>query len=185
MATQLRFHSPGPGRAPVTALAAVLAFGALTFGVATTARAETQIAVDLDYALPVDSIGDDGGGFAIRLGQQLHIPLLALTPEIVYSHHSFTGRGAPATNRGMGGLRIGFGELFRLGPFAHLGVGRLSIDLPGASRTAFTYDVGAFFDLTLIPFINLGVHGAYNQISGDEEPSFHWMTFGAHAELIF
>ncbi len=168
------------------ASAAVALFGLLMFGTPTAARAETLIGFDLDYALPVDSIGNDGGGFALRFGQQVHIPLLVLTPEVAFAYHSYSGIGDPATFLGVGGLRLGFGEIFRLGPMAHLGIGHLDLDLASdPSFTGFTYDVGAFFAFTLLPLLNIGVHGAYHQISFDKQETFKWMVFGAHAELIF
>lgn len=166
--------------------ASALAFGVLMFGMSAPARADVQIGLDLDYALPIDSIGEGGGGFAIRLGQQVHLPMVAITPEVAFAYHSYSGSGDPATYRGVGGLRVGIGEIFRLGPFAHLGVGHLDLDFASdPSYTGFTYDVGGFFDLTLIPFLNIGVHGAYNQIAFGDEPTFKWLTFGAHGELIF
>jgi hypothetical protein len=169
--------------------AAALAFGLLTFGASAPARADVQIGLDLDYALPIDSIGDGGGGFALRFGQQLHLPFLVITPEVAFAYHSYSGDGDPATYRGVGGVRVGIGEIFRLGPFAHLGVGHLDLDFASdRAYTGFTYDVGAFFDLTLIPFLNIGVHGAYNQIAfsdDSDEPTFKWLTFGVHGELIF
>jgi len=167
--------------------ASAFVFGAVMFGTSAPARADVQIGLDLDYALPIDSIGEGGGGFALRFGQQVHLPLIAITPEVAFAYHSYSGGGDPATYRGVGGLRVGIGEIFRIGPFAHLGVGHLDLDYASdPSYTGFTYDVGGFFDLTLIPFLNVGVHGAYNQIAfGDEQETFKWLTFGAHGELIF
>ena len=174
-----RFHLP---EWPVCA--ALLAACALALP-ARAARADLQLGFDLDYALPIDSPVDDGGGFAVRIGQQVHVPAVTLTPEIVFAYHSYAGSGDPATYRGVGGLRLGFGEIFRLGPFAHLGVGHIDFDLPGdPSDTAFTYDVGAFFDLTILPLFNVGVHGAYNELRSSDLATFQWMAFGAHAELI-
>jgi hypothetical protein len=165
-------------------LAGALAL-ALTLG-SGQARADTQIGFDLDYSVPIESIGDSGGGFGIRFGKQLHVPMVVITPEVVFAYHSFSGRGDPATYKGVLGLRLGLGEIFRIGPFAHLGVGHQDLDLAGdPNYTGFCYDAGLFFDLTIIPFLNVGVHGAYNQLSGSDEPTFHWATFGAHAELIF
>jgi hypothetical protein len=165
--------------------AAGFAFASLALHAA-TARADVQIGFDLDYALPIDSSADGGGGFALRLGQQIHVPAIAFTPEIVFAYHSYAGGGDPATYRGVGGARLGFGEIFRLGPFAHIGLGHIDLDLPGdPSDTSFTYDLGLFFDLTLLPLLNLGVHGSYNELRNNDLPTFQWAIFGAHAELIF
>jgi hypothetical protein len=153
------------------------------------ARAETAIAVDLDAIVPVDPDEiDSGPGFAIRLGQQIHLPMVALTPELGFNWGTF-GDG-PSVYRGIAGLRLGVGELFRLGVFAHIGFGHMSYDGPGPfdySHTGLTFDGGAFLDLTLLPLLDIGVHLAYNRLNGDEEelaPDVGWMTFGAHVALI-
>lgn len=51
--------------------------------------------------------------------------------------------------------------------------------------TGFTYDVGALFDFTLLPLVNVGVHAAYNQIPGRDDPSLQWVSMGGHVELVF
>jgi hypothetical protein len=181
MWARLRFHSQ---RWLPSALSLMLAMCALALD-AEHARADTEIGVDLDYGLGIDTVADGGGGFALRLGQQLHIPAIALTPEIAFGYHSFSGGGEPAIYSGLGGVRLGFGEIFRLGPFAHLGLGHIDYDLPGdPNDTAFQYDLGAFFDLTILPLVNIGVHGAYNELRAGDTGTFQWATFGAHVELI-
>jgi hypothetical protein len=146
---------------------------------------ETVIAGEIDFALPVDSPAKSGWGFGIRLGEQLHVPLVVLTPEIGFAYHDFSGDFAPTVYRGLAGLRLGIGEIIRPGAFVHLGIGRFAIDIPG-SHTAFTYDAGAFLDFTLLPLINLGIHAAYNHInSGNHLSGFQWVTLGAHVALVF
>jgi hypothetical protein len=155
------------------------------------ALAEPTVAADLDYVIPIDeSDVSSGGGFGIRLGQHLHMPGLVLTPEIGFNYAKFGDDVAPKVYRGTGGLRLGVGEIFRPGVFAHAGIGRITVDVPSGvpdpSHTAFTYDVGAFFDFTLLPFLNIGVHGAYSRLSGnDDMEAFDWATLGAHAALVF
>lgn len=150
-----------------------------------TAHAKTAIAADLDYAAPIDSDAKSGAGFAIRLGQQIHVPMIVLTPEIVFADHTFSDSG-PTAYRGLAGLRLGFGEIIRPGVYAHLGFGSLSLPDPEPSHTAFTYDGGAFLDLTVLPLLDIGVHGAYNRLnSGKGVEPFEWVTLGAHAALIF
>lgn len=148
---------------------------------------ELAIAGDLDYAVPIDSIGDSGGGFAVRLGGQLHVPLIALTPELGFSYHAMDGEGAPELSRVFAGARIGVGEIFRIGATGHVGIAWLDVERlrPDPSRNGFAYDLGLFFDFTLLPLIDLGVHAAYNQLgASDDDPAYHWLTFGAHAALI-
>jgi len=151
------------------------------------AEAKTTVAGDLDYAAPIDSNASSGWGFGIRLGQQFHVPLVVINPELGFTYHSFADDSTPHVYRGIAGIRFGIGEIFRIGPFAHLGIGRLSLSgTPDLSHTAFTYDAGLFLDLTLIPLLDVGVHGAYNRIvSGDSGPAFQFATVGAHAALVF
>jgi hypothetical protein len=158
-------------------------------GSAAPARAETLIGVDIDYVLPVDSEVEFGGGFAVRLGQQLHLPMIAITPELAITYASFSEAYGPSIYRGVVGLRLGAGEIIRPGAFAHIGVGRFELDVPGRSDptgSELTYDVGLVLDFTLLPILNFGVHGAYNRLAGDSrrEP-FEWLTLGAHAEVVF
>jgi hypothetical protein len=152
---------------------------------AAPAHAKTAIAADLDYAAPIDSDLKSGAGFAIRVGQQLHAPLVVLTPELVFSDHTFADDG-PTAYRGLAGLRLGFGEIIRPGVYGHLGFGSLSMPDPVPSHTAFTYDAGIFLDLTILPLLDIGVHGAYNRLNaGDGVSAFEWGTIGAHAALVF
>lgn len=151
---------------------------------AAPAQAKTAIAVDLDYAVPIDSDYDSGGGFAVRVGQQLRLPLIAITPELAFADHSFPD--GPTAYRGLAGLRLGFGEIIRPGVFAHLGLGHLTLPSPFPSHTAFTYDAGVFLDLTVIPLLDLGIHGGYNRLNeGEGVAAFDWATIGAHAALVF
>jgi len=165
---------------------------ALTACVATSrsAHAETVIAGDLDFVVPIDQPDaiSSGGGFGFRLGQQLHLPALAITPEIGFNYAGFDG--GVKTYRGIAGLRLGVGEIFRPGVFAHAGIGRLSVDVPSGvpdpSYTAFTFDAGVFLDFTLLPILNIGAHAAYNRQAGsDDLDAFQWAALGAHAALVF
>lgn len=165
--------------------AALGILGALAF--CRAAEAKTAIAGDLDYAIPIDSSVDPGGGFGIRLGQQLHLPFVVFTPEIGFNYHSFSDVASPKVYRGIGGIRLGFGEILRAGVFGHLGLARVTLDtVPDLSHTAFTYDAGVFFDFTALPLLDIGVHAAYNRVAADDAVSaFQYGTLGAHAALIF
>jgi hypothetical protein len=148
---------------------------------------DLALAVDLNYDYPIESLGESGGGFAIRAGWQLHVPLLVLTPEAGFSYDAISGGGDPTLTRGFLGLRAGFGEIFRFGAFGHLGLCGLSVDAirPDPSRTGLAYDLGLFFDFTLLPLIDLGVHAAYNHLVEDDLfASYQWLTLGAHVALI-
>jgi hypothetical protein len=161
-------------------------------------HADTTIAGDLDFNVPVSSnYAQTGGGFGIRLGQQLHLPLISLNPEIGFAYASFAQRrsslgvSGPTIYRGIAGLRLGVGEVLRFGLLAHVGYGYVSVDVPAAvklddpSHTAFTYDVGLFLDFTALPLLNIGLHAAYNRVSGKERlDPLNWMQLGAHAALV-
>lgn len=168
-------------------LGAALAGGASILAVlfhAAAASAKTAIAADLDYAVPIDSDADSGAGFAIRVGQLLRLPIVAITPELAFANHTFAD--GPTAYRGLAGLRLGVGELIRPGVFAHLGLGHLTLPSPVPSHTAFTYDAGIFLDLTVLPLLDLGIHGGYNRLNeGKGVPAFEWVTIGAHAALVF
>ena len=156
---------------------------------APSTQAKTAIGLDLDYAVPIDSDVNSGGGFAIRVGQQFHPPLIVLVPELVFASHSFSDDG-PTVYEGLAGLRFGLGEVIRPGVFAHLGIGRTT---GWAKDTGFSYDGGAFLDLTILPLLDLGVHGAYNRMNlgdvrlpnNESVAALQWITLGVHAALIF
>jgi hypothetical protein len=170
-----------------TLLVSALAVSAW-LGCADSARADTAIAADFEARVPlaIDDISS-GPGFGIRLGQQLHLPLITLTPEIGFNWGSFSD--GPTLYRGILGARIGLGEILRFGVMAHIGFGHYSwtIATVDESHTGFTLDGGLFLDLTVLPLIDIGVHASYARISGDSEKGLEpvqWLAFGLHAALI-
>jgi hypothetical protein len=166
---------------PATALAALLC----AFFVSPSASASPTIGADLDIGFPLHSRGDSGGGFGIRLGQELHVPLLVLTPEIGFTYHNFSGDYGPKIYRGIIGARLGIGEILRPGAFVHVGLGHF-VPTIGDNQNAFTLDAGGFLDLTVIPFLNVGVHVAYNRVDADySSGAYAFLTAGLHAALVF
>lgn len=147
----------------------------------------TTISGDLDYAHSAGSGIGSGWGFGVRVGQRLHVPLVALDPEIGFTLHDFNNGLEPTIYRGILGLRLGLLEIVRPGVYGHVGIGRINFGTESdLSHTAFTYDVGAFLDFTLIPLLDFGVHASYDGIaSGDHVDSIHWWTAGFHAGLVF
>lgn len=119
------------------------------------------------------------------MGQQLQLPLLVLTPELVFNYQTFAGGAETSVYRGLAGVRFGVGEILRPGVYAHLGYG--SMDSAYAeSSDGLSYDAGAFLDFTLLPLLNIGAHAAYaGQALGGSEPAFDWVTVGLHAALVF
>ena len=160
------------------------------------AKAETTIAADLDLNIPIDADNlSTGGGFGIRLGSQLHLPLVVLNPEIGFSYATLSGDvSSPKIYRGIAGARLGIGEILRFGVLAHIGFGYLTLDLPSPAPDidyfAFAFDAGVFLDFTLLPLLNLGVHAIFNRLSPTTEKNIHydavnWMQLGIHAALVF
>jgi hypothetical protein len=169
---------------PVVALALAAAASAwLAPGRASAA----ELAADLEYDLPTTNGDLDSAlGFAVRLGWQLHLPALVLTPEVGYHHAAF---GDDVTlNRGFVGARVAIGEIFRVGAYGHVGVGNAAYHIPGPDEevTDATYDIGGFLDFTLLPLLNIGVHAGYGHLKGsDGIDALGWVPIGVHAELVF
>lgn len=143
----------------------------------------THIAVDGDFNAAVnESDVDAGAGGALRLGRELDLFLVSLTPELGGSYHSFGGDDRLKLYGGFIGGRLSLGKIIEPSLFAHVGVGRL--DAPD-SRTAPTLDGGLAIDFTLLPLINFGVHGAYNVLlPGSGSDAFKFVTLGAQVALV-
>lgn len=154
-----------------------------------TAQASTTIGADLDLQVPLEINNvSTGAGFGIRIGQELHLPLVSLNPEFAFYYASFSKGEPPKVYRGVAGGRIGFGELIRFGVLAHVGFGYVNWE-PAPddySHSGLTYDAGIFFELTALPLLNIGVHGAYNRMTGtDKQPeTLHWLQLGLHATIV-
>ena len=167
--------------APTFALVTLLC----AFFASRRAEAAPTIGADLDVGFPLHSRGDSGGGFGIRLGQELHVPLIVVTPEIGFTYHNFSGDYGPRIYRGIIGARLGIGEILRPGAFVHVGLGHF-VPTVGDNQNAFTLDAGGFLDLTIIPFLNVGAHVAYNRVDADySSGAYAFLTVGAHAALVF
>jgi hypothetical protein len=174
------------GGVRIAALAGLLT--SLWLVAAPAARADTAIAGDLESVVPLafDDV-EFGPAFAIRLGWQLHLPLITLTPEAGFHYASFDE--GPNLYRGIIGGRVGVGELLRFGVFAHLGIARQTWTLAtkDVSHTGLTIDAGLFLDLTIIPLIDIGVHMGYGRVGANEDENLdpmQWLAFGLHAALI-
>lgn len=143
----------------------------------------THVAVDLDVGAAIDEPGTStGAGGALRIGQELDLFLISLTPELGGSYHAFRGDDETRMYGGFVGGRLALGKVIEPAIFAHVGVAHVR----GAeSRTAPTLDGGLALDLTLLPLIDLGVHGGYNvMFPGRQDESLHFVTLGAHAALV-
>jgi hypothetical protein len=143
----------------------------------------TNIALDFDFGAAVDQSGaKSGGGGALRIGQELDLFLISLTPELGGSYHAFSGDDKARIYSGFLGGRLAIGKIIEPAIFAHAGVARVEgFD----SRTAPMLDGGLALDFTLLPLIDLGVHGAYNVVLPRKDgSSLEFVTLGAHAALV-
>jgi hypothetical protein len=146
-------------------------------------KSKTHIAVDFDFGTALDEPETkSGGGGAVRLGQEFDLFLVSLTPEMGGSYHAFGGNDETRLYAGFLGGRLAIGKIVEPSVFAHLGVGHVS---GFESRTAPLLDAGLAIDFTLLPLIDLGLHGAYNtMLPRDDGSSLEFLTLGAHAALV-
>ena len=150
------------------------------------ASSGTSIGVDLDYTNGINEprVGS-GTGFNVRLGYKLDLLVLQLTPEIGGAYHAFSGDAGAKLSQGIVGGRLAFGKVLEPGLYAHLGYGHLASSV-GAAHSGATGDAGVTLDLTLLPFIDLGIHAGYNGMlkSGDYS-AFDSYVLGVHGALVF
>lgn len=144
---------------------------------------KTHIAVDGDFNAAVNAAEvDAGAGGALRLGQEFDLFLISLTPELGGGYHGFGGEDRLKLYSGFLGGRLALGKIVEPSLFAHVGVGRLDGPDP---RTAPMLDGGLAIDFTLLPLIDLGVHGAYNVLLPEKNgEAFKFVTLGAQAALV-
>jgi hypothetical protein len=150
------------------------------------AKSGTSIGVDLDYTNGIDEPAVSGGtGFNGRLGYKLDLVMLQLTPEIGGAYHTFAGDAGAKLSQFIVGGRVSFLKVLEPGVYAHLGYGHLSGNI-GDGRSAATVDAGVTLDLTILPLVDIGVHGGYNGMlkSGDYQ-AFDTYVLGLHGALVF
>jgi len=146
--------------------------------------ARFMVGVDLDYAYAFDAESiESGGGAALRIGSELDLILITLIPEAYLSYHDFSEGGASITTGKLGG-RLRIGKILEPGLYAHLGIASASqpqLD----SYTAPAFDVGFTLDFTLLPFVDIGAHAAYNSVlAADGNGTFRYALFGLHVALV-
>ena len=149
-------------------------------------RGRLMLALDGDYssAIQNDQIKYGGGG-ALRIGTQRNLILITLIPELTLDHHNFdahTRDNASITTGKVGG-RIRFLKILEPGVFAHVGVGHIGGDRV-YSHTGVAFDAGVTLDFTLIPLIDIGIHGAWNRIFGGYDSGVSYGTTGVHVALV-
>lgn len=161
-------------------------------------RSGFNLGFDLEGAAPVATPRFDsgnnlsgGGGFKVRLGDQIRLPRLRITPEGGYAFdHLFAtddfGNGyAWDMHRLFGGVRLAFGRVVTPGFYGHLGYGwRDTGDPTVAAAGGLAFDAGFFLDIHVIPGFGFGGHAEYVTI--DAEPyTPQWIAFGLHADFVF
>jgi hypothetical protein len=144
---------------------------------------KTHVALDFDFGSALDAPQTkDGGGGALRLGQKFDLLLVSLTPEFGGSYHAFGGNDDTKIYTGFLGGRFGVGKIVEPSIFGHLGVGHVQ---GLETRTAPVMDAGLALDFTLLPLIDLGVHGGYNvMFPRDDGSALKFFTLGAQAAIV-
>jgi len=169
----------------VVSLLATVATLVLFQGVA---KATPAVGFDMDLGVPRNQKVGLGTGFGFRLGNEIAVPDLVITPEVDFAYYDFGGAFGPRLYRSTAGARIGFGDIIRPGAFTHLGLGRyeptLTVESP---QWTWEFDAGAFVDFTVLPVFTFGAHAAYNHSSGLDYKGheYDFFTFGMHATFLF
>jgi len=150
------------------------------------AKSGTAIGLDWDYTDGIEESNVSGGtGFKVRLGYKLDLKLLQVTPEIGGGYHTFSGDAGAKLSQGIIGGRVSFLKVVEPGVYAHLGYGHLASSM-GDGRSGATADAGVTLDLTILPLVDLGIHGGYvGLLKSEDKPAFDSYVVGLHGALIF
>src|ERR1700730_3545878 len=161
-------------------------------------RSGLNLGFDVEGAIPTTTprlrSGNNlsgGGGFKVRVGDQIRFPRLRVTPEGGYAFDHLFATDDVGTayawdlHRLFGGVRVGFGRVVVPGFYVNLGYGwRKPWDptVPHAGGLAF--NGGFSLDLHVVPHLGLGGHAEYVTI--DARPfAPQWIALGLHADLVF
>lgn len=155
-----------------SALASIIALALLLM----PARALADLSLGADLDLLIGRAGGTaqvGGGVLGRLGWRTDAGPFHLTLE---GGGGVSSIGAiDSATHVLGGARIGSKGPLQLSVYGHAGYGWFAEGVRGRS-----HDVGAAFDIAVLPLINFGVHGGY-RFNG---PVLDWVPLGVHATLI-
>jgi len=146
-------------------------------------RGKLHIALDFDFDAALDAPQTKaGGGGALRLGEKYDLLLVSFTPELGGSLHSFGGSDQTKLYEGFLGGRFGVGKILEPSIFGHVGVGHVR---GLETRTAPVLDAGLALDFTLLPLVDLGLHGGYNvMLPRNDGTALKFFTLGAQAALV-
>jgi hypothetical protein len=149
-------------------------------------RGRLMLALDFDYSSAIRSPEIRyGGGGALRIGSQRNLFLVTLIPELLFDYHSY-GSDQPDSAQivtGKIGGRIRFLKIVEPGLFAHIGLGHVG-GYDVISHTGVAFDAGLTLDLTILPLIDIGLHGSWNRIFGGFDEGTSYATAGAHVALV-
>ncbi len=163
-----------------------------------TPRSSLNLGFDGEGAVPVGMPAsyygnnvEGGGGFKIRIGDQIRWPRFRITPEGGYAYdHLFAtddygNAYAWDIHRLFAGIRVGFGRIVVPGFYAHVGYGwRDTGDPSVGGSNGFAFDAGGLLDFRVIPHFGFGAHAEYVEV--DAQPyTPHWVAFGLHADVDF
>jgi hypothetical protein len=160
-------------------------------------RAHFALGFDLEGAIPINipqvngNSVQGGGGFKIRVGEQLRFPFMRITPELGYGYDHLWASDADGSayawdlHRVFAGVRLGLGEILVPSVYGHVGYGWRDTSAPDVGQAGgVTYDFGVALDLHIIPHFGIGVHAEYAGIESQPDTP-QWLALGLHADLVF
>lgn len=172
---------------------ALAAAASLLLALPTPAHAGLLIGADGDAAFPLTT-GSTGFSVTGRVGYNLDLTLLRLIPEVGGGVLAFGAEsetiGKTLGARGFGGVRLAIGTTVEPVVYVHAGYARLDTAVAagdgttggGGAAGALFLEAGAGLEFTLLPILDLGVHGSYTTFDGGEA---EWLLAGAHLNLSF
>jgi hypothetical protein len=161
-------------------------------------RGHLDIGFDGEGAIPLgiarSPVGNDvsgGGGFKVRVGDQIRLTRLRITPEFAYGYDhlfatdAFGDSFAWDMHRVIGGVRLGVGRIIVPTVYGHVGYGWRNTGDPTVTQASgVAFDAGFALDLHVIPHFGVGAHAEYAMI--DARPFVpQWVALGLHADLAF
>lgn len=136
--------------------------------------------------------GKLGYEFQARGGLELPIPFFEAELELLAGMSHFGGDPdrVPMLWNARAGMRGGVNWAVFPQAFFHVGYGK-QFGYPFGSPAGVVADIGAAFDLTALPYVRLGIYGAYNHMffsdsakvtGGDRD--LQWWSFGISGMFV-
>jgi len=161
-------------------------------------RSHFDFGFDGEGAVPIgiarSPAGNDisgGGGFKVRLGDQIRFPRLWVTPEFEYGYDHFFANDISGSayacdmHRLMGGARLGIGRVVVPTFYAHVGYGwRNTGDPTVTADRGVAFDGGFALDLHVVRRLSFGGHVEFATLNA---PPFapQWVAVGLHGDVAF